>query len=34
MKLKQVNHIGVLGMKPLCGGRILNKGIVSAVECP
>ncbi len=27
------NNIGVLGMKPLCGGRILNKGIVNAVEC-
>ncbi len=27
------NNIGVLGMKPLCGGRILNKGTVSAVEC-
>ena len=27
------NNIGVLGMKPLCSGRILNKGIVTAVEC-
>ena len=27
------NNIGVLGMKPLCEGRILNKGIVNAVEC-
>ncbi len=27
------NNIGVLGMKPLCDGRILNKGIVNAVEC-
>ncbi len=27
------NNIGVLGMKPLCGGRILNTGTVSAVEC-
>jgi len=27
------NNIGVLGMKPLCGGRILNKGTVNAVEC-
>jgi len=26
-------NIGVLGMKPLCEGRILNKGIVKAVEC-
>lgn len=27
------NNIGVLGMKPLCGGRILSKGTVNAVEC-
>ena len=27
------NNIGVLGMKPLCSGIILNKGIVTAVEC-
>lgn len=27
------NDIGILGMKPLCDGRILNKGIVEAVEC-
>jgi len=27
------NNIGVLGMKPLCGGSILNNGIVNAVEC-
>ena len=27
------NNIGVLGMKPLCDGRILNRGIVNAVEC-
>jgi len=27
------NNIGVLGMKPFCDGRILNKGIVNAAEC-
>jgi aryl-alcohol dehydrogenase-like predicted oxidoreductase len=27
------NNIGVLGMKPLCNGRIFDSGVVTATEC-
>ncbi len=27
------NNIGVLGMKPICGGQVLKSGIATALEC-